>query len=166
MTYHAPYEQCYRTPLPKEIFRKDADFDEIESQLLTVMRLYFQAFAAPESHAWIGAMDWAEAQFGPTQGPIIAARVLAALMGVRRTRQSVFRFSSPTCPDCAAIVTEHERRFMAAVCAVRRGQVGAAQTELMMLCEGNDTGRTIDALKALRAVLPNVVQPQDQNAHV
>lgn len=157
---------CNRVLQPKEIMRVDARHDEVEGDLLTIARFYFQSFALPDSQAWIGGLGWAETSFGDVEGPLIGVRLLCALMAVRHARQSVYCFNSPTCSDCAVIVTEHERRFMSAIHAVRVGRMGQAHTELMMLCEGNDTKPSLDALLRLSSVLPKLAHTTGKAAYV
>lgn len=157
---------CNRVLQSKEIMRCDADLDTIESHLLTIARFYFQSFAVPESHSWIGALEQSEAAFGDIKGPLVGTRLLCALMAVRQARQSVYCFNSPTCPDCAAIVTEHERRFMTAIQAMRAGRKGQAKTELMMLCEGNETNPSLEALTRLVSVLPKRFAVSGEVAYV
>ncbi|MEM8536769.1 MAG: hypothetical protein AAGF56_02795 [Pseudomonadota bacterium] len=143
-----------RDPGMKEIARSSAGFDDDEDAILTVARCFFHNFAMPDSQSWMAGFDLADAAFGDTQGPVVGARVFAALRAVRLSRRSVFCFNSPCCPCCAEVVSEHERRFMRALQAVRRGHPGAVHTELMMLCEGNDTAHVVTALDHLSSCLP------------
>jgi len=147
---------CNRLPLPKEILRKDANLDSVEDNILTLARFFFQTFAIPQSQSWIHGLDMAEAVFGETLGPMVAMRMLDTLRGVRYARKSVYCFNSPTCEGCSAVVTEHERRFMAAFRGVRSGQIGHAQTEMMMLCEGNDITQAMGAMTRMVMLLPRV----------
>ena len=128
---------CGRQPDPKDCYLSSLNLTLEEQIALTIVRYFFHSFAVPQSNAWITAMAEAEARFGYHEGPVIAARLLALLQVIRRARRSVFMFNSPTCPGCAAIATEHERRLMTALSAQRRGDVGTARLEVMMLCEGN-----------------------------
>ena len=157
---------CNRQPLPKEILRSDAGFDDVEDNLLTLARFFFQTFAIPQSQSWMNGLDMAEATFGDTIGPMVAMRMLDALRGVRYARRAVYCFNSPTCKGCAAVVTEHERRFMAAFRGIRSGQIGHAQTELMMLCEGNDITQVIGAMTRLSLLLPPLEAKRGAPAYV
>jgi hypothetical protein len=150
----------------KEILRADAGFDPVEDHILTLARFFFQTFAIPESQSWIPGFDMAEEIFGEAEGPIIGTRLLAALRGVRYARRSVYYFNSPTCECCAAVVTEHERRFMAAFRGVREGHLGQARTELMMLCEGNDITQALGAMTRLVMMLPRVSCKPEAKAYV
>ncbi|MDX8354795.1 hypothetical protein [Cognatiyoonia sp. IB215182] len=145
---------CGRRPDQKEILRTDARFDYAEDHILTIARFFFQSFACPQSHAWLRASDIAQTAFGDEIGPIIAARLVDVLRSVREARRSVFHFNSPVCEGCAAIVSEHERRLMGALQAVCRGNAGRAQTELMMLCEGNNITQSLGAMTRLSLMLP------------
>jgi hypothetical protein len=145
---------CGRLPQPKEILRSEAKLDDVEDNVLTIARYFFQSFAMPQSHAWLAGLDAAEARFDDCQGPIIAMRLLSAMRAVRCSRRSVFSFNCPTCETCMAIITEQERRFISALQAIRTGQIGRAQTELLMLCEGNDITQVMGAMTRLSIVLP------------
>ncbi|MFW5654886.1 MAG: hypothetical protein ACOCYW_04470 [Roseicyclus sp.] len=155
--------RCGRRPDAKDRDLRDLGLDLEEEIALNIARLFFQSFAAPESSAWMAALAEAEARFGPRDGPILAARILAALQAVRKSRRSTFLFNSPACPGCAAVATEHERRLMRALSALRRGDRGTARLEAMMLCEGNRLDAVLGALAALGAVLdgrlPDNVSP-------
>lgn len=147
---------CGRLPDHKEILRTDAKFDYAEDHILTIARFFFQSFACPQSHAWLKASDIAQTAFGDELGPVIAARLVDVLRSVRGARRSVFHFNSPVCEGCAHIVSEHERRLMGALQAVRRGNAGREQMELMMLCEGNNITQSVGAMTRLSLMLPMV----------
>lgn len=146
-------QHCGRVPDPKDSYLDDLDLRLEEQITLTIARMFFQSFCTPEGMTWIAALAEAEARFGTEEGPKIAARLLASLQSVRRARRSTFMFNSPTCPGCAAIATEHERRFITAVAALRRGDTGKARLEVMMLCEGNRVEIVVTALQALARAL-------------
>ncbi|NNV96023.1 hypothetical protein GTF97_18685 [Roseobacter sp. HKCCD8767] len=55
---------------------------------------------------------------------------------------------------CSALLTEHERRFMAALTAVRYGRSGHARLELMMLCEGNDIEEVFKSFAVIADAMP------------
>lgn len=131
-----------------------AGLDPHEITVLALTRFYFQSFAMPQSHAWIHCLEMAQAQYGEADGLVLAGRILSALKAVRSTRRSLFCFNSPTCHGCASVLTEHERRLIVSLAALRRGQDGTARTELMMLCEGNDTADVISAFIHLAEALP------------
>lgn len=154
---------CGRTADEKDRLVHDLNLTLEEQITLTVARLFFQSFSTPEGYTWLAAMAEAEARFGYVDGPLIAARLLAALQVIRRSRRSTFMFNSPTCPGCAAIATEHERRLMTALSCIRRGDKGTARVEVIMLCEGHRTEMVLSALDALgRALdgkLPANVRP-------
>jgi hypothetical protein len=154
--------RCDRRPSRKEIGLPDLNLSPGEDAALTIARLFLRAIAEPASGAWIDAMRAAEARFGPRDGPVIAARVLDVIGTIRRSRRSVFMFNAPGCPCCAAIVTEHERRMMLAISALRRGRTAAARGEVMMLCEGHGAERTLAALGALGTALDG---DRDDPAH-
>ncbi len=165
MTNLNAFTRCNRMLQSKEIYRKDFNLDATEADLLTIARFYFQSFAVPESQAWMRALSHAESEFGAIPGPAVSMGVLKAIMAIRHARHSVYCFNSPTCTDCAAIITEHERRFMTALQAMRAQKTGEARTELMMLCEGNDTAPAIEALRQLIAKLPRLSNTIGSSAH-
>jgi hypothetical protein len=140
---------CGRMPDPKDCHIRDLSLTREEEIVLTVARLFFRSFAVAGSEAWVAGMAEAEAGLGYRDGPIVAARLLATIQAVRRSRQSVFLFNSAGCPGCSAVATEHERRLMRALSAVRRGDGAVARAEMMMLCEGNCIERVLAALLAL-----------------
>jgi hypothetical protein len=147
-----------REPQVREISRNAAGFDVAEDTLLTIARSFFQSYAIPESQSWMSGYDIAEAAFGAETGSMIATRMFSALRAVRHSRRSVFCFNSPTCQCCAQVVTEHERRLMQALQSIRCNQMGRAQAELMMLCEGNSVSQVIGTLVQLSMVLPPRVE--------
>lgn len=147
---------CGRNPSDKDCYVKDLDLTPSEEAVLKISRYYFQSFACPESHAWIRAMIEAEDRFGYENGPRVAARTLAALQAVRNARQSDFIFNAPDCPGCALIATEQERRMMLSLAAIRRGDVGRARMEIMMLCEGTGVSYVLSAMGAVSRVLRDV----------
>ena len=166
MPHSKATNHCSRQPRPKEVLRVEAGFDYVEDNILTLARFYFQSFAVPDSQAWMHGLDLAEAMFGDKDGPVIALRLLDALRCMRFARKSVFCFSAPTCEGCAAIETEHDRRLMAALRGIRLGQFGRTQTELIMLCEGNDVTQTVGELTRLAGLLPEFENMQDVSAYV
>lgn len=147
-----------REPQVREINRSAAGFDAAEDTLLTIARCFFQSYAIPDSQSWMPGYDIAEAAFGDETGSMIATRMFTVLRAVRYSRRSMFCFNSPTCACCAQVVTEHERRLMQALQSIRCNYTGRAQTELMMLCEGNSVVQVIDAMVRLSNVLPSRVE--------
>jgi len=148
-------EDCGRTMAPKDCLLSDLQLDRDMQGVLRLTRLYMQTFAMPDTMAWVAALANAEEIYGTDHGPQIAVQCLRALQSVRRSRRSVFQFNSPTCPTCAAIVTEHERRLMNAIVGCQTCTEGQARLELMMLCEGNDIDRAIAEIMELNIRLAN-----------
>ncbi|MEJ6392155.1 hypothetical protein V8J82_02745 [Gymnodinialimonas sp. 2305UL16-5] len=145
---------CGRQPDAKEIAVEAAGLDRFEDITLQIFRYFFQAFACPQSQGWVHALEVARSACGE-HGASVAHKVLDAMRAVRTTRTSTFMFNSPSCPGCAAILSEHERRLMSALASIRRGRVAPAQLELMMLCEGNDVSGAISAFMALSDAMPD-----------
>ncbi|MEJ6404806.1 hypothetical protein [Yoonia sp. 2307UL14-13] len=157
---------CGRLPEAKETPLAEAHFDDVEKSILAIARYFFQSFAAPQSQGWMAALDLAEATFGDLDGPIIATRLLTTMRAVRYARRSVFSFNCQSCETCAAILTEQERRLIAALQAIRGGQIGRAQTELLMLCEGNDIKQVMGAMTRLSIALPSSKAARARAAYV
>jgi len=153
-------DDCGRQPGPKECALSSLGLDPIETQILDITRHVFQSYAAPNTQAWLNGLAYARRAFGYS-GPQAFALVVDVLQAVRTSRTSCFIFNSPTCPCCAGVVTEHERRLILAFAAIRRGEVGRVRTELMMLCEGAPTGAVIRALIALSGHLATPDAKQD-----
>jgi hypothetical protein len=127
----------------------DLGYDEIDQQILALLRHYFSSFAAPERQAWVSAIAAALRDFGETRGPEIAVGALSAVQAMRRARRSTFRFNSPGCPNCARHVTDHERLLMTVLRETARDRPEAAAAHATLLCEGNDAGRLTAALETL-----------------
>ena len=154
---------CCRSTNSKETLRCNVGLDHDEDILLTLARFYFESFAVPNTHSWMRGIDEAAIHFGDDKGAIVAQRLLFALQSMRFARRSVFNFNCPTCEGCSSIVTEHERRLMVVIQGVRLGWDSTVKTELMMLCEGNDTTMVEQSFVKLAAALPAV--PTAQKIH-
>jgi hypothetical protein len=144
---------CGRNPARNERYLSELNLTLEEQIVLTVARHFFHSFARPNSMAWLNALGEAEARFGRDDGPRIASRILVVLQSVRRARKSVFMFNPSTCPCCSAIATEHERRLMVAVHAMRRDDRGQARLEMLLLCEGNPIEEVLASLSELGAAM-------------
>jgi len=153
--------RCGRNPHPKDCYVSDLPLTLEEQIALTIARHFFQSFAQPASYAWINAFAEAEARFGMDAGPGIAARLLAGLQAMRRARRSVFMFNSASCRGCAAIATEHERRLMLSIHALRRRRTSEARLEIMLLCEGNEVEPVLAALAAVARALGDEHAPHE-----
>jgi glutamate mutase epsilon subunit len=132
----------------------DSDLDAFEVGLLAVLRHFCTSFCAPQSKAWMNAYGIATERWGISAGPKAAQSLLTAAEAMRRSRPTVFVFSSPTCLICREHITPNERQFMQVIHAARRGDVGVAQTAAMMLCEGGDTLPFVQAAIAMAGLFP------------
>lgn len=149
-----PNSPCTHRPLrPKELHISAVDLDQTEFHLLQVARWFFNSYAS-QGLSWVRAFVEAEDFFGRDDGPRRAYALLTVLQVMRRTRQSTFQFSNPSCPDCAMILTEVERRLFLSLAELRQGRLGRAQAELMMLCEGNLSEDMIVEVQRLAELLP------------
>ncbi|MEP2640413.1 hypothetical protein [Roseobacter sp.] len=146
-------EDCHRDPAAKEHRVEEAGLDAVDIVCLDILRFFISTFAEPQSQNWMRGFARAAAAFGPTNGPVVAARLIALLQAVRRGRRSMFMYSNPDCPGCCKILTEHERRLICAINGQRHGRPQLARLQLMMLCEGNSTDAVLVQLDAFMTTL-------------
>ncbi|MEM7489302.1 MAG: hypothetical protein AAF390_09290 [Pseudomonadota bacterium] len=147
-----PNAQCGKTtPLA------DLPFDGDERQVLRIARMFFRSFALPESQAWIGGVGAALERFDHRSAPHLFVATLGAVQSMRQARRSVFSFNDPCCALCAGSVTDTERLFLGGLRAMRDGAPDRAAALATILCEGNDSGPWLVALKTLAAQMPSRV---------
>ncbi|MEM1363264.1 MAG: hypothetical protein AAGF94_16375 [Pseudomonadota bacterium] len=108
----------------------------------------------PESQAWLYANSVAEYGFPRLQAPLISARALDMVQGLRVSRRSNFTFSNPFCVQCAQIVTPHERLMILCLSAYRAERADQAEAHALLLCEGNPMERFLIETQNLAALLP------------
>jgi hypothetical protein len=144
---------CDRQPKNGDCFVSELQLNEHEQALLCIVRLFLHSFTYPESQSWVIALSEAEKSFGEKTGNMIASRALKTLRAIRFARRANFAFNSATCPGCSVIATEQERHMMGSLAAIRRGDIGFAQMELMILCEGNQVDKVLEAMRALAQLL-------------
>jgi len=142
------------SPGRRETPLSDVGLDRVEVACLTLTRRMLLSMCLHGSAEWDETVEPAVRGFGATRGPKIALATAALLGKVRRSRSSTFVFGNPSCPNCARILTEEERRLITALASVRRGRVGAAHVQLMLLCEDKPAGPVLQALNTLSALLP------------
>jgi len=131
-----------------------AGLDEFELGLLSVARHFIISFAAPDTQSWTIALNIASERWGISEGARAAVSLLAVIEAMRRARRSMFHFSDPNCPTCRETLTPNERHLMLMIHAIRQGQIGQAQTEAMLLCEGEDTTDLMRAAWGLAGLFP------------
>lgn len=157
------HNSAHRGHLPQDAGMSqlaDHEFDTFETQVLEIARRFFQAFSDPESEAWIEALRRAEEIFPVPFGATIANAILIALNDMRCSRMNLFSFINPCCPNCAQNITDEERYLLSALHNVRRGRRSLAETECMLLCEGNDTTKLIASLERVAIITGDVSTPQ------
>ncbi|MEM7711200.1 MAG: hypothetical protein AAF264_10715 [Pseudomonadota bacterium] len=132
----------------------DLPFDADERQVLRIARMVFRSFAMPESQAWIGGVGAALERFDHSHAPHLFVATLGAVQSMRRARQSVFSFNDPCCADCAGSVTDPERLFLGGLRAMRDDAPDRAAALATILCEGNDSGPWLLALRTLASQMP------------
>ena len=147
---------CNRQPSPKDTYVSAAGLDQTEVALLEVARYYLQTHAIEYSQSWILGLKASEKYFGIEGGARVGVRLLLALQEMRFARRSVFSFNAPECVGCSKYLSEHERRLITVIAALRRGRFGLARAEIMMLCEGHDTSSTLSAFSELVILLPQL----------
>lgn len=145
---------CRRGLGPKECTAANVRADDAEIATLQIARYFLIAFTSPQSQAWMKAIDAGETLFDLRNGPVIASLTCKVLQAIRRARRSGFAFNTPDCPGCSSILTEHERRMITALIALREQRLERAELELMMLCEGNDTAAVALWMRELALALP------------
>jgi len=125
---------------------------------LALMRWHFHGFAEPASHGWLTALRLATERVGPAKAGPLCYDLVALVQAVRISRQSVFRFNSEACAGCRQWVTPDERRIVELLDALRRGQMGRAQTLAQMLCDGRPDSDLVAVAHAyLRRHAPDVL---------
>lgn len=129
--------------------------DSLAGQLLQVLRLQIQSQIQPERHGWQRGLGLAAAIWGPVQGPQVFAAVAAMLDEMGRSRRSMFRFSNPDCPGCAAAMTAHETLFLQSFTLVLNDAPDKAQRTAFLLCEGNPCPGFLAAAERLAGVIPS-----------
>ena len=162
----AKSDNCGRRPGPKDCNIEDMGLTLSEVAVLRIARLYFMSFSGYSDTAWIGAGTEAQAVFGEVRGSLVAAGVLGMLNAIRRSRRSTFIYNSPICAFCCTILTEHERRMMTALRAMRTHEIGRAQVEILMLCEGNGTNVALNAMSALAEVIAEPGSPAHRGTNI
>ena len=95
-------------------------------------------------------MDFNDAApcFGRSRGTRIACALMDTVESMSRSRRSMFCFANPRCPKCRLRLTEPEQRLMRVLRASRTRDGAEAQTQALILCEGNPTARLIAAVSA------------------
>ena len=147
---------CNRQPSPKDTYVNAAGLDQTEVALLEVARYYLQTHAIEYSQSWILGLKASEKYFGIEGGARVGVRLLLALQEMRFARRSVFSFNAPECVGCSKYLSEHERRLITVIAALRSGRFGLTRAEIMMLCEGHDTSSTLSAFSELVILLPQL----------
>ena len=149
--------RCTRSLSGSESLVVHAGLDACELGCLVVLRKFCQSFTPQGRDAWMNAFRLAEHVWGPSDGPVIACRLMHVLQAMRASRMSMFSFSSPDCASCCQILTEHERRLITAIRFVCEGRPKHAALQMMLLCEGNDTDDIMERLESLAGALSGPV---------
>lgn len=122
---------------PEEWRLDDLDLTPFQHLTLQLCRWHFHAFHVPDSQGWLTALQVATGVVGPAQAGALCYDVVALVEALRAVRRSTFRFNPEACAGCRRWITPDERRLLALLGAVARGQEGRAQTEAQLLCDGS-----------------------------
>lgn len=115
------------------------DADAVSVNFLHAARYFFVALAERQPDALIMAVLASDSFFRCANGAEQMRLALAVCHEMRTSRRSVFRFSNPRCPCCAAIVTQDERYLMQLVQYAQEQNRSKVASTAMLLCEGNST---------------------------
>jgi hypothetical protein len=135
------------------------NFDDTTLQVLQLSRMFFVSFNQPETEFWMKAYGFGEHVFGAPLGATVAQAILTMLNEMRCARPHTFNFTDPRCLDCSAFLTPEERYLMESFVSLRAGKHTSAQMSAMMLCEGKDPSRFLQAAKHLSDVLEQASIP-------
>lgn len=127
----------------------DLPFDPFEVLVLEITRHFIVGIHHPASHAWMDAFFIAEDRMGQPYGALVASHVLKVVNAVRKTRSAGFNYCNPHCLECARFITQEERYLITALYSLRRDNRSHAQTQAMLLCQGEDDTNVIMTLKHL-----------------
>lgn len=124
--------------------------------MLAILRQFLLAYTDLKQPYWERAFEISVTAYGTEQGPRMAFGLLRVLQAVRTKRRTVFRFVNPCCENCAVHLSHYERYLMRTIRFVRMGDLPSAQMEALLLCEGFDTGTTLQAIAELNTTFMNV----------
>ena len=133
----------------QDTFLRDSGYEAFEKDVLMIARLFFMTFTKPQSHSWIDAFEGASVRFGPPFGATIAMAVADVIRSLGQCRTTPFQFINPRCKNCRQRISEEERYLLSAFQATRQNKRSEATAFAMLVCEGNDAGKVIAALKRL-----------------
>lgn len=122
------------------------ELDMTDQIFLTIARHLFRDQASERQEAGRMAVTIAELSFGHGRGTAIAAAVEQAIDVLRLCRRDEFSYRNPDCPRCSGFVTEAEALFIQVFRSLRMGRISTAAANALLLCEGNDYARFLDAV--------------------
>lgn len=141
------------TQRKQQVLLEGSGFDAFEKDALAIARLFLMTFTKPQSHDWIAAFEGAAARFGPSFGAPIAMAVCNVVRALGQCRTTPFQFINPHCPCCRNTICDEERYLLSALQATRRNRRSEASMFAMLVCEGNDADRLVNALEQLSLIL-------------
>ncbi len=92
--------------------------------------------------------------FGADAGTVDAQQIHRVPLVMQKNKSFVLNFSAPSCKIFSEVVTQDERRFMAAIKSVREGNFRQTVMKSTFLWEVQESSSLIDSIKTLCAVLP------------
>lgn len=131
----------------------DQGYDADAQNILKIARIFFVAFDQPETQLWMQAYRYAETVYPAPMGATVAQAALNMLNEMRIIRPHTFNYTDPRCAECSDYLTPEERYLMESFGQIRRGARAAAQLNAMMLCEGKDPDKFMDAAERLSVAL-------------
>jgi len=121
---------------PDEVHLDDLGLERFERLTLALLRWHFQNFAQPDSHGWLMAMRVAAAHVGSRQAGVLCYDIVTVVQSLRMARKTPVSFNPEGCTCCRIWLTPDERRLVALLKALRKGQQGQAQVIAQVLCDG------------------------------
>ncbi len=128
-------------------------FDEFEKQVLQIARMFFVTFHVPNSQMWMEAFQFAEHEFPAPFGATLANAILIYVESMRRVRANSFNYHDPHCPGCSQQLTDEERYLISVIHHLRQGEMGQAQLNAMLLCEGRDSSKMLEAARRMLLII-------------
>ncbi|MEM9966897.1 MAG: hypothetical protein AAF755_02215 [Pseudomonadota bacterium] len=120
----------------------------IDLAFLTAARSFFLSFCTGDTDVWIKTLLHADRFFPGHDSAEKMRLTLGVVHEMRQARRSNFRFSNPQCHCCSGVLTQDERYLLQMVQAARQQRLSDLCSSAMLLCEGNETRKVIQAARA------------------
>ncbi|MEM9434635.1 MAG: hypothetical protein AAGA12_12000 [Pseudomonadota bacterium] len=129
--------------------RAPLDLDPFERAFLTIARHFISNFEEPSDQCWMQAFLESERVFPPPFGATIAHAIAIILTCVRDHRQSAFSYFRVGDPLADMAMTKEERYLILTLRGTRFQQKTMAQTNALLLCEGDGSSALLEAVARL-----------------